>query len=160
MKTKGLLLRVAGLLMTASLAALLVACASTPAASPEASAPMPDPTVMTATNDKMGSFLVDAKGNSLYMFTKDTANLSNCYGGCATAWPPLLVTDAPVAAKGLDASLLATTTRTDGTMQVTYAGWPLYYYIKDKAPGDVLGQTVGGVWYLLAADGSLIKTAL
>jgi predicted lipoprotein with Yx(FWY)xxD motif len=110
-------------------------------------------------NDKLGSFLVDDKGMTLYLFTKDTPNTSNCYDKCATAWPPLLTTDAPVAGEGVDASKLGTTKRTDGTSQVTYNGWPLYYYAKDKAAGDAVGQDVGGVWYVVSAAGEKVMTA-
>jgi predicted lipoprotein with Yx(FWY)xxD motif len=114
--------------------------------------------IKLGTNDKLGSFLVDDKGMSLYLFTKDTPNTSNCYDKCATAWPPLLTTGAPVAGEGLDESKLGTTTRKDGTVQVTYNGWPLYYYQKDKAPGDVTGQDVGGVWYVVSAAGEQVNT--
>ncbi|HEX9386630.1 MAG TPA: hypothetical protein VF918_09965, partial [Anaerolineales bacterium] len=109
-------------------------------------------------NDTLGSFLVDDKGMTLYLFTKDTPNTSNCYDKCATAWPPLLTTGAPVAGEGVDASKLGITNRTDGTVQVTYNGWPLYYYEKDKAPGDVVGQDVGGVWYVVSAAGDKVTT--
>jgi predicted lipoprotein with Yx(FWY)xxD motif len=159
MKNKKTGLRVAGIVLTAIIAGLLATCSSTPGGG-MAAAPMADPTIKTAQNDKVGTFLVDAKGMALYMFAKDTENVSNCYGGCATAWPPLLVTDAPVLSQDLKASLVSTTTRTDGTKQLTYAGWPLYYYIKDKAAGDILGQDVGHVWYLLAPNGDLIKPAM
>ncbi len=115
-------------------------------------------TVSLGTNDTLGSFLVDNKGMSLYLFTKDTPNTSNCYDKCATAWPPLLTTGDPVAGEGVDASLLGTTTRKDGTTQVTYNGWPLYYYEKDKASGDVTGQDVGGVWYVVSAAGEQVTT--
>ena len=115
-------------------------------------------TVSLGNNEKLGSFLVDDKGMTLYLFTKDTPNTSNCYEKCATAWPPLLTTDDPVAGEGVDASLLGTTTRTDGTVQVTYNGWPLYYYEKDKAPGDVVGQDVGGVWFVVSATGEQVTT--
>jgi predicted lipoprotein with Yx(FWY)xxD motif len=108
-------------------------------------------------NDKFASFIVDDKGMSLYLYTKDTPGTSNCYGKCATAWPPLLTSGAAVAADGLDASKLGTTTRTDGTTQVTYNGWPLYYYAKDKQPGDTVGQDVGSVWFLLTADGEAVQ---
>jgi predicted lipoprotein with Yx(FWY)xxD motif len=108
-------------------------------------------------NDTLGSFLVDDKGMSLYLFTKDTPNTSVCYDKCATAWPPLLTTGAPAAGEGVDASMLGTTTRTDGTLQVTYNGWPLYYYEKDKAAGDVTGQDVGGVWYVVSAAGEKVE---
>jgi predicted lipoprotein with Yx(FWY)xxD motif len=109
-------------------------------------------------NDSLGSFLVDDKGMTLYLFTKDTPNTSNCYDKCVTAWPPLLTTDAATAGEGVDASKLGTTTRKDGTVQVTYNGWPLYYYEKDKAPGDVVGQDVGGVWYVVSAAGEQVTT--
>ena len=115
-------------------------------------------TVALGKNDKLGSFLVDDKGMTLYLFTKDTPNTSVCYEKCATAWPPLLTTGDPVAGEGTDASLLGTTTRKDGTIQVTYNGWPLYYYEKDKAPGDVIGQDVGGVWYVVSAAGEQVTT--
>ena len=115
-------------------------------------------TVSLGNNDKLGSFLVDDKGMTLYLFTKDTPNTSNCYDKCATAWPPLLTTGDPVAGEGVDAALLGTTNRTDGTVQVTYNGWPLYYYEKDKAPGDVIGQDVGGVWFVVSATGEQVNT--
>ena len=91
---------------------------------------------------------------SLYLFTKDTPNTSNCYDKCATNWPPLLTTGRPVAGQGVDDSKLGTTARTDGTTQVTYNGWPLYYYVKDTKAGDTVGQNVGDVWFLLSPDGS------
>jgi predicted lipoprotein with Yx(FWY)xxD motif len=109
-------------------------------------------------NDTLGSFLTDEKGMTLYLFTKDTPNTSNCYDKCATAWPPLLTSGDPVAGEGVDGALLGTTNRTDGTVQVTYNGWPLYYYEKDKAPGDVTGQDVGGVWYVVSTAGEQIAT--
>ena len=109
-------------------------------------------------NDELGSFLVDEKGMTLYLFTKDTPNTTVCYEKCAVAWPPLLTTGDPVAGEGVDASMLGTTNRTDGTSQVTHNGWPLYYYEKDKAPGDVTGQDVGGVWYVVSAEGNQVTT--
>jgi predicted lipoprotein with Yx(FWY)xxD motif len=110
-------------------------------------------------NDKLGSFLVDDKGMTLYLFTKDTPNTTTCYDKCAAAWPPLLTTGAPAGGTGVDASKFGTTKRTDGTVQVTYNGWPLYYFAKDKAPGDVTGQDVGGVWYVVSAAGDKVETA-
>jgi len=115
-------------------------------------------TVNLGKNDTLGSFLVDDKGMTLYLFTKDTPNTTVCYDKCATAWPPLLTTGNPVAGEGVDATKLGTTNRTDGTVQVTYNGWPLYYYEKDKAPGDVVGQDVGGVWYVVSAAGDQVTT--
>lgn len=115
-------------------------------------------TVDLGQNEPLGSFLVDDKGMTLYLFTKDTPNTSNCYDKCATAWPPLLTTGDPVAGEGVDASKLGTTTRTDGSVQVTYNGWPLYYYEKDKAAGDVTGQDVGDVWYVVNAAGEKVES--
>jgi predicted lipoprotein with Yx(FWY)xxD motif len=115
--------------------------------------------VQVGKNDQLGSFLVDDKGMTLYLFTKDTPNTSNCYDKCATAWPPLLTSGKTGAGDGVDASKLGTTTRTDGTTQVTYNGWPLYYYVKDKAAGDVTGQDVGGVWYVISPAGDEVEAA-
>jgi predicted lipoprotein with Yx(FWY)xxD motif len=104
-------------------------------------------------NAALGSFLVDSKGMTLYLYTKDTPGTSNCYGGCATAWPPLLTNGAPTASDGVTASMLGSTTRTDGSVQVTYNGWPLYYYAPDKAAGDTTGEGKGTVWYVITPDG-------
>jgi predicted lipoprotein with Yx(FWY)xxD motif len=109
--------------------------------------------VELATSDTLGPLLVDEQGMTLYLFTKDEPGTSNCYDNCAVNWPPLLTEGEPVAGAGLDASLLGTTQRTDGTTQVTYNGWPLYYYFKDKQPGDTTGQEVGGVWFVVAPSG-------
>ncbi len=115
-------------------------------------------TVMIDKNAKLGDILADEKGMTLYLYTKDTKNTSNCYDKCAVNWPPLLTAGAPKAGDGADAALLGTTTRKDGTTQVTYNGWPLYYWIKDQKPGDATGQDVGGVWYVLNAQGEQVET--
>jgi predicted lipoprotein with Yx(FWY)xxD motif len=125
--------------------------ADTPTA---ASAMMTGPaTVNVGKNSKYSAFLVDGKGMTLYLFTKDTPGTSTCYDKCATAWPPLLTNGTPVAGTGVDASKFGTTTRTDGTMQVTYNSWPLYYFAKDQQPGDTTGDGVGSVWYLITPSG-------
>jgi len=134
--------------------------AQAPAAT-QASAPaMPSgpAQVALATDPKLGSILVDDKGMTLYLFTTDTPNTSSCYGKCAQFWPPLLTSGAPVGGAGLDASKFGTTTRTDGTVQATYNGWPLYYFAKDKKPGDVTGQKVQGTWFVISPSGDAIKT--
>jgi predicted lipoprotein with Yx(FWY)xxD motif len=114
--------------------------------------------VMVGKDDKLGSFLVDDKGMTLYLYTKDVPNTSNCYDKCATAWPPLLTTGNPVASDGVDVSKFSTTTRKEGTMQVTYNGWPLYYFAKDKKPGDVTGQNVGSVWFVISPEGDKVES--
>jgi predicted lipoprotein with Yx(FWY)xxD motif len=156
------------LIVGALVGLVLLATACSPQTAPTAaSAPTEPPAAVPVTggtvvnlsqNDTLGSFLVDDKGMTLYLFTKDTPNTTVCYDDCAIAWPPLLTTGSPVAGEGVDASLLGTTTRTDGTIQVTYNGWPLYYYEKDKAPGDIIGQDVGGVWYVVSAAGDQVIT--
>lgn len=158
-------LLVFALLITACSAAATTVAPTQPAVIPTATtaADLPDTgtqgtLVNVSQNDQFGSFLVDSKGMSLYLFTKDTPNVTNCYDQCATNWPPLLTTGTPVAGDGVDAALLGTIERTDGTMQVTYNGWPLYYYIKDKAAGDVTGQLVGDVWFLITPAGEMITT--
>ncbi|HEX2145271.1 MAG TPA: hypothetical protein VHG10_12265 [Glycomyces sp.] len=111
----------------------------------------------TDTDDELGEFLVDNAGMTLYLFTTDTGSSSTCYDQCATNWPPLLTDTEDVTAGGsVDASLISTTERNDGTMQVTYNDHPLYYYFEDSEPGETEGQNVGGVWYVVNPDGSAI----
>ena len=118
--------------------------------------PAADATISVATDSSLGKILVGDKGLSLYMYTKDTnGGPSVCYDRCAVAWPPLL-TRRPRRGRRRRRRLLTVTDRTDGTKQVSYAGWPLYYYEKDTAAGDVIGQDVGQVWYVLAPDGKVI----
>ena len=114
------------------------------------------PTVKTTTG-ALGTYLVNGDGRTLYMFTPDTAGASTCYDNCADAWPPLLGT--ATAGAGADGSLLSTVARTDGTTQVVYGKYPLYYFDKDTAAGDTKGQGVGTKWYVVGADGEEITTA-
>ena len=122
-------------------------------ATPTASAGSGPTVVNVGQNATLGSFLVDSKGMTLYLYTVDSTNTSNCYGSCAGYWPPLLTTGAPTGGSGVTASLLGTTKRTDGTTQVTYNGWPLYYYAGDKAAGDTKGENVQGVWFVITPAG-------
>lgn len=112
-------------------------------------------------NSQYGQYLVDGKGNSLYVFTSDKHGTSSCSGACARAWPPLTTTSTPeAAAPSLDASKLGTITRRDGTKQVTFNGKPLYRHARDTAANEVRGQgmhSFGGEWALVAPDGSMIK---
>lgn len=106
---------------------------------------------------ELGEVLVDPQGMTLYLFTQDSEGTSACTGGCAEAWPPLLTDGAPSGGDGVDASLLGTIERDDGSMQVTYDGHPLYTYAADTAPGDTLGQGVGDVWYAVTASGEPVS---
>jgi predicted lipoprotein with Yx(FWY)xxD motif len=116
-------------------------------------APSGPAVVNVAQNSSLGSILVDVKGMTLYLFTQDTPNTSTCYGGCVGYWPPLLTSGAPVGGMGVSASMLGTTKRTDGTTQVTYNGWPLYYFASDKSAGDTTGEGVQNAWYVVTPDG-------
>jgi predicted lipoprotein with Yx(FWY)xxD motif len=105
---------------------------------------------------------VDGEGMSLYIFMNDTqdSGTSTCTDTCADVWPPLTVDGDPVAGEGVDETLLGTITRDDGSLQVTYNGWPLYLYTGDSAPGDTNGQGVTdefGLWYLIGPDGEVIQ---
>jgi predicted lipoprotein with Yx(FWY)xxD motif len=114
-------------------------------------------TLAVTQTEKLGQFLVDGSGRTLYMFKKDTKDTTNCYDKCEQAWPPLLTLDKPMLNVGGDASLIGTTQRKDGTLQVTYNGMPLYYFFKDTAPGDTNGQKVGDVWFVVTPDGKLVE---
>jgi predicted lipoprotein with Yx(FWY)xxD motif len=100
--------------------------------------------------EELGDFLVDTNGMTLYLFTVDDPGVSNCYDGCAVAWPPLLVEEgvAPAAGDGIGGEL-GLTERTDGGLQVTYNSWPLYFWINDQQPGDTLGQGIDDVWFVV-----------
>ena len=108
---------------------------------------------------KLGTILVDSQGITLYDFVKDKGTTSACYGACAALWPPLLTTGKPVAGPGVRPSLLGTTKRKDGKLEVTYGGHPLYYFVTDRKPGETTGQAVdqfGGPWWVLSAAGKEI----
>lgn len=117
-------------------------------------------TVNLADVGTFGSVLVDGSGRPLYAFTSDTQNgtSSTCTDPTCTAnWQPLTSQGSPVAGTGLNSSLLGTITREDGTMQVTYNGWPLYTYTGDTTPGTANGQAVGGKWFLVTATGDMVQ---
>jgi predicted lipoprotein with Yx(FWY)xxD motif len=101
----------------------------------------------------LGQILVDSKGITLYDFVADKGKTSVCYGACAALWPPLITHGKPVAGHGVRRSLLGTTKRKDGKLQVTYGGHPLYYFVTDRKPGQTTGQGVnqfGGPWWVLS----------
>lgn len=112
--------------------------------------------VSAAKAGDLGIVLVDSEGRTLYDFHKDKGSKSACYGACAAAWPPLLTEGQPQAQGGAQANMLGTTKRNDGTVQVTYNGWPLYTYLGDQKPGEANGNDVsqfGAQWYALQPDG-------
>lgn len=120
-------------------------------------------TLTVKKTDSYGAFVADAEGRALYLFTADqqgqgTAKAeSSCYDDCAKAWPPLLVKGEPQIGKKLKQELVGTIQRKDGSAQVTYGGWPLYYFVKDQGGESVTGQDVhgfSGEWYLVSPDGT------
>ena len=114
-----------------------------------------DASTIKIESSPVGDILVDGNGHTLYMFTVDgdDASASKCVGKCQTLWPR--VKGEPKAGDGVDASLIGTTT-SDSEPQATYAGHPLYYYDKDGSAGEVTGQGVGKVWYVLDSKGAAI----
>ena len=146
---------------TAALAAVVVAAApgspGRPAAAPDAAQGRP---ALTIRSSDYGRIVFDMRGRALYAFTRDRGGRSTCSGACARAWPPYLVRGRPRAGAGIAASLLGTTRRGDGTLQLTFAGRPLYYYVGDRAPGQVLCQNVfefGGLWLVVRPNGRLVR---
>ena len=115
--------------------------------------------VITARRSQFGSILTDGTNRTIYLFTRDESRASACYGACATAWPPVLTKGSPRRTRGLTAAL-GTTRRRDGTAQVTYNGHPLYYYIRDVKPGEILCQDAvefGGTWLVVSPRGTAIR---
>ncbi len=109
---------------------------------------------LTLASTDLGEVLVDAQGNTIYLFVPDAQGESTCYDQCEANWP--IVSELSTVGDGLDASLLGTTERTTGDVQATYNGWPLYYFANDAGPGDTNGQGVNDVWFLVDAAGSAI----
>jgi predicted lipoprotein with Yx(FWY)xxD motif len=104
-------------------------------------------------------FLVDQLGRALYLYTTDTQNsgTSACTAECLTQWQPVIVTGTPQAGNGVNASLLGTVNREDGTLQASYNGWPLYTYTGDMAPGTIKGQGMESAWFLVSGAGNSIQ---
>ncbi len=136
------------------LTAALFAGTDTAASSADASA------TLTARHSKYGRILFDGSNRALYAFTGDRRGRpSRCYGACAAAWPPYIVSGTIRAGAGTKRALYGTTRRRDGRRQLTYRGWPLYYYVHDPV-GQVLCQNVfefGGLWLVVRASGQLVR---
>jgi predicted lipoprotein with Yx(FWY)xxD motif len=132
--------------------------ASTPATGAStAKAPSSAATVDVSSSAGLGPILVDSQGRTLYLFQKDSAGMSRCSGACARIWPPQLTKGSPKAGGGASAAMLGTIKRSDGSMQVTYAGHPLYTYTADTGPGQARGNGLdlyGAVWNAVKPDGS------
>jgi predicted lipoprotein with Yx(FWY)xxD motif len=118
------------------------------------------PATISVGASSLGQILVDGNGKTLYLFEADTGTASTCSGACAQAWPPVTTSGGPKAASGASQSLLGTTTRSDGTKQVTYKGHPLYTFVNDTKPGDTTGEgstAFGAGWDVLSPAGDKIE---
>lgn len=159
----------------ALLGLLLIACGTptksataTPSPTPTAIAPAQSPTpspsppdTLSVAGSRYGKIIVDGQGRTLYLFDAERSTTPKCYGACAVAWPPLLTTVAAVAGGGLSQALIATSGRSDGSMQVTYNGHALYLYAGDRSPGEIKCQAVveyGGGWFVVDTQGNKVTT--
>ena len=116
-------------------------------------------TTLRIANSPFGRILVDGNGRTLYDFQPDVRGASTCYGACAALWPPLTTTGKPHAGSGVAASLLGTTRRSDGKVEVTYGGHPLSYYVADSRRGETIGQGLnqfGAPWWVISPAGKEI----
>jgi predicted lipoprotein with Yx(FWY)xxD motif len=129
---------------------------TTSAASPGAASEV---TELKTASSSLGTIVTDGKGMTLYMFDKDTKGgpTSACTGQCLTAWPPALMGSAAPTVSGVTGNVASIATP-DGKKQLTLEGWPLYYWFKDSKPGDVSGQAVKNVWWVLDPAGKPVKT--
>jgi predicted lipoprotein with Yx(FWY)xxD motif len=161
-------------------AATVAACSSAasstaaaPAASPTGSPAAASPagagasasggTVITTAKSSAGTVLTTSSGRAVYLWVKDTGDMSNCNGACAGAWPPVTTTATATATGGAKASDIGTITRSDGTKQVTYDGHPLYYFSGDSGPGMASGQGsdgFGAKWWLVTPTGSDVTASV
>src|SRR5262245_5544515 len=117
-------------------------------------------TKVVAAKTDLGKVLATSRGQTLYLFQLDTGTQSQCNGACATNWPPLLATGKPAAKKGAKASLVGTSARADGTMQVTYNGHPVYMFMGDQQAHQTNGEGInafGGSWYAVSPSGSQVN---
>jgi len=146
----------------ASPLALLLALVAQPALAQSTDAP-----ITTMHNARAGTYLVGGNGSALYLFAADTRGardgsgaVSTCVDSCIGLWTAVIVEGKPVAGAGVEAALLGTLARPDGLRQLTYNGWPMYFYGEDAAPGDIKGndlESYGADWYLIAPNGERAK---
>jgi len=162
--------RVVGVALLAVLALLLAACGgkakqpsggedpygqTQPTTAPEA-APA---SALKLGQSQLGPILTDAQGRTLYGFASDKGGTSTCYEACAQSWPPLVAQGNPTPGEGMDPNLLSLSPRSDGTQQVTYKNWPLYYFSGDQGAGQTKGQGVKGVWFVVGTGGLVRQLA-
>jgi predicted lipoprotein with Yx(FWY)xxD motif len=157
-----------GVLSAGGLAVLAAVAAGCGGGGATAASPAPPKTAsgqaatVGISNTGIGQILVNSQGRTLYLFKADQGTKSACTGACAGAWPPLLAKGKPTLGTGVNASLIGTASRPDGTTQLTYNGHPLYLFVKDQKTGETNGQGVsafGASWFALSPAGNQV-TAL
>ena len=156
------------------LALIVAGCGSSMTSSSSSSQPSTTPaggggssstaamTLTAASNSELGTILVDSEGLTVYTFDADKGTTSSCYGAGGEAWPPVLTEGSPIAGEGAMSSQLGTTKRKDGTVQVPYAGHPLYTFVEDHKPGEANGNGVsafGANWHALDQSGSVVSAS-
>jgi predicted lipoprotein with Yx(FWY)xxD motif len=112
---------------------------------------------MVTSNQSLGQIVTTGSGITVYRYDADSDNpsKSNCNGGCASAWPPVLVTGSGTPqVSGVSSSLVGEVTRSDGSKQLTLGGWPLYTYAGDSGAGSTAGQGSGGTWWAVTPAGA------
>jgi predicted lipoprotein with Yx(FWY)xxD motif len=142
------------------LAAMLLAVAALSGIAVESGPAAASRPAVVVKSSSFGRILFDGRGFVLYGFTRDYRGRSACAGPCAKVWPPYIVKSRPRAGKGVSAARLGTVRRSDGRLQATYSGHPLYYYVSDRKPGQILCQNVteyGGIWRVVRPTGVLVK---
>src|SRR5262245_39081291 len=156
--SRSLVARTGGLLI-ASAAALAALAAILPLHAAASDAAPATGTVISTRSSNLGRILVDSHGRTLYLFARDRGDKSTCAGPCATYWPPATTTSRPRAGTGASASLLGTTKRSDGRLQVTYNDHPLYRFDGDSRKGELNGEGLrafGAHWYVVSPAGAEI----
>ena len=154
------LIGVSALLAALTVAGVGAAAASTAQATIAHTAGATKAATLTAHSSRYGRILFDGRGRVLYLFARDRGGRSSCSGACAKAWPPFLTKGAPTTLSGVNAKLLGTTRRSNGTLQVTYAKHPLYYFKEDRKPGQIKCQNVssfGGLWLVVTPSGKPVR---
>jgi predicted lipoprotein with Yx(FWY)xxD motif len=159
-------MRISLVILPTALAVAVAGCGASYSAGSAASAPASTAAtkhaVVKTRHGKLGTYLVDARGRTLYLFRKDTTAASRCSGACAQAWPPLTTREKPEAEGGAKAAKLSTSKRAGGARQVVYGGHPLYRFEPDTAAGQTRGQGVnafGALWYVVSPSGRAITSA-
>src|SRR5947209_5191153 len=160
-----------GLALVLCLMLALGACAPAPTPTtappaPPTSAPAPTTAPATSTGQAtalklsqttaLGQFLGDGNGRTLYIYARDSKDTPTCYDDCAKNWPAFTTQGKSAALDGVNAAMIGTAQRKEGTTQVTYNGWPLYYWNADVKAGDTFGQGIGNVWWVIQSTGDTV----